>query len=143
MLTFRQDFLDMYHSTQILLVTGGMGCGKTTQIPQFVLYDELPSPASQIVCTEPRPVSAKSTAIRIAEEMDVEIGEEVGYKTPFEESIGSKTLLKYTTDKLLLYEAIMDPLLSNYMCIILDHAEERTIATDVLIGLLKDTVPST
>ena len=138
---FRQEFLDMYHSAQILVFVGETGSGKTTQIPQFILYDELSHLTShQIACTQPRRVAAMSVAKRVADELDVKLGEEVGYSIRFEDVTGPKTILKYMTDGMLLREAMSDPSLSNYECIILDEAHERTLATDILMGLMKDVL---
>lgn len=129
----------MYHSTQILVFVGETGSGKTTQIPQFILYDELPHLTNhQVACTQPRRVAAMSVAKRVADELDVKLGEEVGYSIRFEDVTGPKTILKYMTDGMLLREAMSDPELKKYACIILDEAHERTLATDILMGLMKD-----
>ncbi|GJD01566.1 helicase associated domain-containing protein [Colletotrichum higginsianum] len=134
----RQEFLDKYHSTQILVFVGETGSGKTTQIPQYVVYDELPQlNRKMIACTQPRRVAAMSVAQRVADEMDVELGEEVGYSIRFEDRTGPNTILKYMTDGMLLREAIHDHEMSRYSCIILDEAHERTLATDILMALLK------
>ena len=79
-----------------------------------------------------------SVAQRVADEMDVAIGQEVGYSIRFEDCTSQKTLLKYMTDGMLLREAMSDPLLEAYSCILLDEAHERTLATDILMGLLKE-----
>jgi pre-mRNA-splicing factor ATP-dependent RNA helicase DHX15/PRP43 len=136
----RQEFLDMFHSTQILVLVGETGSGKTTQIPQFVLYDDLPhlNGLKQVACTQPRRVAAMSVAKRVADEMDVSMGEEVGYSIRFEDCTGPNTILKYMTDGMLLREAMNDHNLLRYSCIILDEAHERTLATDILMGLLKE-----
>jgi pre-mRNA-splicing factor ATP-dependent RNA helicase DHX15/PRP43 len=81
-----------------------------------------------------------SVAQRVAEEMDVKLGEEVGYSIRFEDKTSSKTILKYMTDGMLLREAMHDHNLSRYSTIMLDEAHERTMATDVLMGLLKEVV---
>ncbi|KAK1772361.1 DEAH-box ATP-dependent RNA helicase prp43 [Phialemonium atrogriseum] len=134
----RQEFLDMYHSTQILVFVGETGSGKTTQIPQYVLYDELPHLTGKLIaCTQPRRVAAMSVAQRVANELDVQLGEEIGYSIRFENMTGPKTLLKYMTDGQLLREAMHDHMMSRYSCIILDEAHERTLATDILMALLK------
>jgi pre-mRNA-splicing factor ATP-dependent RNA helicase DHX15/PRP43 len=78
-----------------------------------------------------------SVAQRVADELDVNLGEEVGYSVRFENVTGPKTLLKYMTDGMLLREAMHDHELSRYSCIILDEAHERTLATDILMALLK------
>ncbi|KAI0025711.1 P-loop containing nucleoside triphosphate hydrolase protein [Xylariomycetidae sp. FL0641] len=134
----RQEFLNLYHKSQILVFVGETGSGKTTQIPQYVLYDELPHLNRKLVaCTQPRRVAAMSVAQRVADELDVTLGEEVGYSIRFEDKTSSQTLLKYMTDGMLLREAMHDPEMSRYSCIILDEAHERTLATDILMALLK------
>lgn len=81
-----------------------------------------------------------SVAKRVAEEMDVSLGEEVGYSIRFENMTSSRTILKYMTDGMLLSEAQHDHLLSRYSVVILDEAHERTLDTDILLGLLKNIV---
>jgi len=137
----RDEFLQLYQKSQILVFVGETGSGKTTQIPQFVLYDDLPQKERKMVaCTQPRRVAAMSVAQRVAQEMDVNLGEEVGYSIRFEDMTSQKTILKYMTDGMLLREAMNDHDLNRYSTIILDEAHERTLATDVLMGLLKEVV---
>ena len=137
-LIYRDEFLEMYQQTQILVFVGETGSGKTTQIPQFVLFDDLPQNRGKLVaCTQPRRVAAMSVAQRVANEMDVNLGEEVGYSIRFDDRTGPQTILKYMTDGMLLREAMNDHDLTRYSTIILDEAHERTLATDVLMGLLK------
>ena len=129
----------MYQNSQILVLVGETGSGKTTQIPQFLLFDDLPHFQHQMVaCTQPRRVAAMSVAQRVANEMDVTLGEEVGYSIRFEDVTSQKTILKYMTDGMLLREAMNDHNLSRYGVLILDEAHERTLATDILMGLLKE-----
>ncbi|EFX06258.1 pre-mRNA splicing factor RNA helicase [Grosmannia clavigera kw1407] len=135
----RQEFLKVFHSTQILVFVGETGSGKTTQIPQYILYDDMPQfKRKMIACTQPRRVAAMSVAQRVADELDVELGEEVGYSIRFENRTGPKTLLKYMTDGQLLRECMNDPDLTRYSCIMIDEAHERTLATDILMALLKN-----
>lgn len=137
----RDEFLQMYQKSQILIFVGETGSGKTTQIPQFVLFDDQPNIQRKLVaCTQPRRVAAMSVAQRVADEMDVKLGEEVGYNIRFEDVTGPKTVLKYMTDGMLLREAMNDNDLKRYSTIILDEAHERTLATDTLMGLLKEVV---
>ncbi|EAU37071.1 pre-mRNA splicing factor ATP-dependent RNA helicase PRP43 [Aspergillus terreus NIH2624] len=137
----RDEFLELYQKSQILVFVGETGSGKTTQIPQFVLFDDLPQTQRKMVaCTQPRRVAAMSVAQRVAAEMDVKLGEEVGYSIRFEDMTSPKTVLKYMTDGMLLREAMNDHNLNRYSTIILDEAHERTMATDVLMGLLKEVV---
>lgn len=129
----------MYQKSQILVFVGETGSGKTTQIPQFVLFDDLPQSQRKLVaCTQPRRVAAMSVAQRVANEMDVKLGDEVGYSIRFEDVTSQKTILKYMTDGMLLREAMNDHNLQRYSTIILDEAHERTLATDILMGLLKE-----
>ncbi|RAL14014.1 DEAH-box ATP-dependent RNA helicase PRP43 [Aspergillus homomorphus CBS 101889] len=137
----RDEFLELYQKSQILVFVGETGSGKTTQIPQFVLFDDMPQTQRKMVaCTQPRRVAAMSVAQRVAAELDVKLGEEVGYSIRFEDMTSSKTVLKYMTDGMLLREAMHDHDLTRYSTIILDEAHERTMATDVLMGLLKEVV---
>ena len=129
----------MYQQSQILVFVGETGSGKTTQIPQFVLFDDLPQQQRKLVaCTQPRRVAAMSVAQRVANEMDVNLGDEVGYSIRFEDVTSQKTVLKYMTDGMLLREAMNDHDLKRYSTIILDEAHERTLSTDILMGLLKE-----
>ncbi|GAA5973167.1 hypothetical protein JCM11641_006302 [Rhodosporidiobolus odoratus] len=135
------EFLKMFNDSQFVVLSGETGSGKTTQIPQYVAYSDLPHlrrPGLQVACTQPRRVAAMSVAKRVADEMDVSLGEEVGYSIRFEDCTSPKTFLKYMTDGMLLREAMNDHMLSRYSTVILDEAHERTLATDILMGLLKD-----
>ncbi|KAI0294104.1 P-loop containing nucleoside triphosphate hydrolase protein [Multifurca ochricompacta] len=111
-------------------------------IPQFVVYSDMPQTKKKIVaCTQPRRVAAMSVAKRVADEMDVSLGKQVGYSIRFEDMTEpGTTFLKYMTDGMLLREAMHDPDLERYSTIILDEAHERTLATDILMGLLKTLV---
>ncbi|KAM3735161.1 hypothetical protein ACB098_10G068300 [Castanea mollissima] len=117
----KEEFLQVLKANQTLILVGETGSGKTTQ---------------------PRRVAAMSVSRRVAEKMDVTIGEEVGYSIHFEDCSSARTVLKYLTDGMLLREAMTDPLLERYKVIILDEAHERTLATDVLFGLLKEVLKS-
>ncbi|KAJ7905394.1 P-loop containing nucleoside triphosphate hydrolase protein [Mycena olivaceomarginata] len=133
------DFYKMFTNNQIIVMVGETGSGKTTQIPQFVAYSDLPHTKGKLVaCTQPRRVAAMSVAKRVADEMDVQLGRQVGYSIRFEDMTEpGTTFLKYMTDGMLLREAMNDPNLERYSTIILDEAHERTLATDILMGLLK------
>merc|ERR1719195_220019 len=93
-----------------------------------------------IACTQPRRVAAMSVAQRVADELDVKLATYVGYLIRFEDRTSEETILKFLTDGMLLREAMSDPLLSAYSVVILDEAHERTLATDVLFGLLKEVI---
>ncbi|KAF7543821.1 hypothetical protein G7Z17_g10425 [Cylindrodendrum hubeiense] len=137
-----QNFLDVYHKAQVMVLSSDTGSGKTTQIPQFVLFDEFAS-GKVVACTQPRRLAAVTAARRVAAEMDVQLGEEVGYSVRFDDCTTSdQTKLKYMTDGRLLREAMNDGNFSAYSCIIIDEAHERTKSTDILMALLKLAVAS-
>ncbi|OAF71462.1 hypothetical protein A3Q56_00755 [Intoshia linei] len=136
---YKDKFFDVLSKHQIIVLNGETGSGKTTQIPQWcVEYTRKHSKNNCVCCTQPRRVAAMSVAQRVATEMDVQIGMQVGYSIRFEDCTSSSTFLKYLTDGMLLREAMADPVMSNYSCVILDEAHERTLATDILMGLIKE-----
>jgi ATP-dependent RNA helicase DHX8/PRP22 len=136
---FRKQLLEAVAAHQILIVVGDTGSGKTTQMTQYLAEagygNEL-----VIGCTQPRRVAAMSVAKRVAEEVGCKLGNEVGYTIRFEDCTSPDTRIKYMTDGILQREILLDPMLNKYSCIMLDEAHERTIATDVLFGLLKKTL---
>ncbi|KAF9581051.1 DEAH-box ATP-dependent RNA helicase prp43 [Lunasporangiospora selenospora] len=137
----RQEFLDLIHNNQVVILVGETGSGKTTQIPQYLVFDDLPAfKGRKIACTQPRRLAAMSVAQRVAEEMDVVLSQEVGYNIRFEDCTSANTMLQYMTDGMLLREAMNDPLLSRYSAIILDEAHDRTLSTDILMGLMKEII---
>uniref|UniRef100_A0AAQ4P9F8 ATP-dependent RNA helicase DHX15 n=1 Tax=Gasterosteus aculeatus aculeatus TaxID=481459 RepID=A0AAQ4P9F8_GASAC len=139
---YKERFGDIITRHQSFVLVGETGSGKTTQIPQWCvdMVRGLPGPKRAVACTQPRRVAAMSVAQRVADEMDVMLGQEVGYSIRFEDCSSAKTILKYMTDGMLLREAMNDPLLERYGVIILDEAHERTLATDILMGVLKEVV---
>lgn len=136
---FRQQLLDAIRDNQLLIVVGDTGSGKTTQVTQY-LAEAGYANHGIIGCTQPRRVAAMSVAKRVAEEVGCRLGAEVGYTIRFEDCTSPETKIKYMTDGMLQREILLDPDLKRYSVIMLDEAHERTIATDVLFGLLKKTV---
>lgn len=132
----RDELIQAVNDNQILVVIGETGSGKTTQMTQYLAESGYTS-KGRIGCTQPRRVAAMSVAKRVAEEFGCRLGEEVGYAIRFEDCTSPETAIKYMTDGMLLREALLDDLLSQYCLIMLDEAHERTIHTDVLFGLLK------
>lgn len=119
-----------------MIIIGETGCGKTTQIPQFI-YEERLNGEKAIGITQPRRVAASTLAARVSQEMDCELGKTVGFCVRFEDVTSLQTKIKFLTDGMLLRESIFDEMLSNYSFIILDEAHERTVHTDVLFGIVK------
>eukprot|EP01132_Coremiostelium_polycephalum_P003809 gene3809-4739_t len=134
----RKHILYLLEKYQTLVIVGHTGCGKTTQIPQYLHEAGWTDGHRTIVCTQPRRVAAISVATRVAEEMNVQLGTAVGYSVRFEENISlEETRIKYMTDGMLIREMMLDPLLSKYPVVMIDEAHERSLPTDILMGLLK------
>ncbi|GAM85116.1 hypothetical protein ANO11243_031200 [Dothideomycetidae sp. 11243] len=135
----RKQFLDAVREYQLLIVVGDTGSGKTTQLTQYLAEDGFAN-TGMIGCTQPRRVAAMSVAQRVSDEVGCRLGQEVGYTVRFDDKSSHDTKIKYMTDGILQREILLDPTLSKYSVIMLDEAHERTIATDVLFGLLKKTL---
>ncbi|KAJ6573855.1 pre-mRNA splicing factor [Mycena vulgaris] len=120
----------------IVVVVGETGSGKTTQLAQF-LYEDGYCKHGLVGCTQPRRVAAMSVAKRVSEEMECKLGGTVGYAIRFEDCTSSDTKIKYMTDGVLLRESLNEGDLDRYSVIILDEAHERSLNTDVLMGLLR------
>ncbi|KAL7623981.1 hypothetical protein AAE478_005538 [Parahypoxylon ruwenzoriense] len=131
------SLLYLIEKNPVTIVVGQTGSGKTTQIPQFLENAAWCSSGKIIGVTQPRRVAATTVAIRVAEEYGCDLGKEVGYSIRFEDVTSATTRIKFLTDGLLIREALVDPLLSRYSVIMVDEAHERSISTDILLGLLK------
>ena len=121
-----------------MIIEGETGSGKTTQIPQYLYEAGYCKDGLRVGCTQPRRVAAMSVSARVAEEIGVKLGQEVGYSIRFEDCTSDRTVLKYMTDGMLLREFLNEPDLASYSAIIVDEAHERTLHTDILFGLVKD-----
>ena len=135
---FREQLLEAIAVHQVLIIEGETGSGKTTQIPQYLYEAGYTKNDKKVGCTQPRRVAAMSVSARVAEEMGVKLGNEVGYSIRFEDCTSERTILKYMTDGMLLREFLSEPDLSSYSVMIIDEAHERTLHTDILFGLIKD-----
>ncbi|KAF4339217.1 pre-mRNA-splicing factor ATP-dependent RNA helicase cdc28 [Fusarium beomiforme] len=135
---YRDEFLDALEKFQVLVIVGETGSGKTTQLPQYLHEAGYTKNGMKVGCTQPRRVAAMSVAARVAEEVGVKVGNEVGYTIRFEDCTSDKTILKYMTDGMLLREFMTDPELSGYSALMIDEAHERTVHTDILLALIKD-----
>ncbi|KAI1980812.1 hypothetical protein LOZ53_005605 [Ophidiomyces ophidiicola] len=133
----RESLLYVIETHAVTIVLGQTGSGKTTQLPQFLNQAGWCANGKQIAVTQPRRVAATTVAARVAEEMRCTLGLEVGYSIRFEDVTSAATRIKFLTDGLLLREALVDPLLTRYSVIMVDEAHERSISTDILLGVLK------
>lgn len=135
----RSALMRLVKEHQIVVIVGETGSGKTTQLTQY-LHEDGYTTYGMVGCTQPRRVAAMSVARRVADEMGVPLGDEVGYAIRFEDCTNSKTLIKYMTDGILLRESLRESDLDPYSAIIMDEAHERSLNTDVLFGLLREIV---
>ncbi|XP_011410574.2 PREDICTED: pre-mRNA-splicing factor ATP-dependent RNA helicase DHX15-like [Amphimedon queenslandica] len=135
---YYDKFIETIKKNKCVVLVGETGSGKTTQIPQWLSEYAQLTGRKGVACTQPRRVAAMSVAQRVADEMDVTLGQEVGYNIRFEDCTSARTILRYMTDGMLLREAMNDPLLERYSVVLLDEAHERTLATDILMGIIKE-----
>ncbi|XP_014251825.1 probable ATP-dependent RNA helicase DHX35 [Cimex lectularius] len=137
----RNDILFLLEKYQTLVLVGETGCGKSTQVPQYLLESGWCENGKIIGITEPRRVAATTLAVRVAEERGSPLGHTVGYSIRFDDCTDpDKTKIKYMTEGLLMREMMVDPLLRCYSVIMLDEVHERTLNTDILMGLLKKII---
>ncbi|TGO19274.1 hypothetical protein BTUL_0005g01230 [Botrytis tulipae] len=138
-----QKIMEAIHNNNLVVVYGATGSGKTTQVPQF-LYEagygtkDSPNPG-MIGVTQPRRVAAVSMAKRVGDEL-ADHGKRVAYQIRFEGTVSSETAIKFMTDGVLLREVAQDIALRKYSAIVIDEAHERSVNTDILIGMLSRVV---
>ncbi|OMP10349.1 hypothetical protein COLO4_04583 [Corchorus olitorius] len=129
---------------QVVIISGETGCGKTTQIPQFILESEIDSvrgAACRIICTQPRRISAMTVSERVATERGEQLGESVGYKVRLEGMKGRDTRLLFCTTGILLRRLLVDRNLKGVTHVIVDEIHERGMNEDFLLIILKDLLP--
>ncbi|CAG9948604.1 unnamed protein product [Clonostachys rosea f. rosea IK726] len=136
----RQEFLDLYRASKVVVVSGEPGCGKSTRIPEFVLLEESNS-GKRVASAQPNKMAITLLADRVATKLDCEVGSRVGYNIPGDDKTTDETLLEFTTAEKLLWKLHGDGMLSKYSCIIIDEVDQRTKATDILLMALKDLLP--
>ncbi|QDU80794.1 ATP-dependent RNA helicase HrpB [Polystyrenella longa] len=139
-LNHREELNAAIRDHQVVIVAGETGSGKSTQLPQLCL--EMGRGVSGLIGhTQPRRIAARTIASRIAQELKVSQGKEVGYKIRFTDSTSADTYIKLMTDGILLAEMQNDRFLSQYDTLIIDEAHERSLNIDFLLGLLKKMLP--
>ncbi|KFK59812.1 ATP-dependent RNA helicase HrpA [Vibrio vulnificus] len=136
----KDDIADAIAHHQVVIVAGETGSGKTTQLPKICA--ELGRGKFGLIGhTQPRRLAARSVANRIAEEMETQLGDFVGYKVRFNDQISENTQIKLMTDGILLAEIQHDRFLNQYDTIIIDEAHERSLNIDFILGYLKELLP--
>ncbi|WP_207344088.1 ATP-dependent RNA helicase HrpA [Arthrobacter sp. E3] len=136
----REDLMAAIAANQVTIIAGETGSGKTTQIPKMCVELGL-AEKGLIGHTQPRRLAARTVAERIASELDVKIGEEVGFQVRFTGHVGPQTKIKLMTDGILLAEIQRDRLLRKYSVIIIDEAHERSLNIDFILGYLRQILP--
>ncbi|KMZ73507.1 putative ATP-dependent RNA helicase [Zostera marina] len=140
----KEEFLNAVGKNQVLVISGETGCGKTTQLPQFILEEEisqLRGANCNIICTQPRRISAISVAARIASERGENLGETVGYQIRLESKRSSMTRLIFCTTGVLLRRLVQEPNLGGVTHLLVDEIHERGMNEDFLIIILRDLLP--
>lgn len=136
----RDEIAEAIANNQVVVIAGETGSGKTTQIPKICL--ELGRGITGMIGhTQPRRLAARSVATRIAEELKVEVGQQLGFQVRFTDQVSETTQIKLMTDGILLAETQHDPNLTKYDTLIIDEAHERSLNIDFLLGYLKTLLP--
>ncbi|MCO8125318.1 ATP-dependent RNA helicase HrpA [Stieleria sp. TO1_6] len=133
---YKDEIIDLIRSRQVIVVCGETGSGKSTQLPKFCLEAGL-GRSAVIGHTQPRRLAARSIATRLCEEMQCNLGEQVGYQVRFGDQTGPDTMIKLMTDGILLAETGSDRMLDQYDVIIIDEAHERSLNIDFLLAYLR------
>ena len=136
---YKKHILFLVENYRTIIIVGETGSGKSTQVPQYLLEAGWAEESKKsIVITEPRRIAAVTLATRVSDEQTVKLGEDVGYAIRFDQCYNpNKTKIKYVTEGVLLSEMMTDPLLSKYSIVIVDEVHERSVNTDICLGLLK------
>ena len=138
---FKEEFLEQLQKSQVIVVSGETGCGKTTQIPQFILENEVANDNGgkcKIICTQPRRLSAIGVAERVAFERGEKVGDIVGYQIRLETKASRHTRIEFCTMGIFLRRLASDPLATGVSHIIIDEVHERETLSDFSLVILKD-----
>lgn len=140
---YRSELVSLIKNNQVVVIIGETGSGKTTQLLQYVFEEGMSIVEGEermLVCTQPRRIAAMSVAERVAKEMNQRCGGLVGYKVRFDDKTSEATRIAFVTDGIMLKEMMNDPNLSKYAAIMIDEAHERSLNSDILLGLMKTII---
>ncbi|KAG0202840.1 hypothetical protein BGX28_004756 [Mortierella sp. GBA30] len=140
---FKEQLVKVVENNAVVIVCGETGCGKTTQVPQFILDSWIQACIGEhanIVCTQPRRIAAIGVAERVAVERSADIGQQVGYAIRGENKSSRNTKLLFCTTGILLRRLHSDPTLHNVTHVMVDEVHERSVDSDFLLIILRDLV---
>jgi len=131
-----EEVVGAMRGAESLVLAGETGSGKTTQVPQLVL-DRALAGSGRVAVAQPRRIAAVNASRQVARERRAALGRSVGYSVRFDECSSSETSIKFATDGMLLREALSSSLLHSYRAVLLDEAHDRSVQSDILLGLLR------
>ncbi|NWS77891.1 DHX34 helicase, partial [Crotophaga sulcirostris] len=135
---FRERILRSVARNQVVLIAGDTGCGKSTQVPQYLLA----AGYGHVACSQPRRIACISLAKRVAFESLNQYGNQVGYQIRFESTRSPATKIVFLTEGLLLRQVQREPTLPGYHVLIADEVHERHLHSDFLLGVLRRLLPA-
>ncbi|CAO1440622.1 unnamed protein product [Diamesa tonsa] len=145
----KEKILRVINGNQVTVISGDTGCGKSTQIPQFILDDWMERTIAKdptvpqnidVICTQPRRISAISVAERVSDERNERVGSVIGYQIRLENKISISTRLTFCTTGILLRRLYSDPLLESVTHLVIDEVHERSEESDFLLLILKEVL---
>jgi len=135
----RERIVEMVASNQVSVVTGATGCGKTTQVPQYILHA---NPEARIVVAQPRRLAAIGAADRVSRELGEATGGRIGYQVRLDREDSSHTRCLFCTVGIVLRRLQSDPSLAGTTHLIIDEVHERAVLTDFLLAIVRDILPT-
>ena len=131
------DLVASLQAAKRLVLQAPTGSGKSTQVPQMLLKHGLLD-RGQCVVLQPRRLAARLLASRVASELGVPLGREVGYQVRFENVTSAATRIKFETEGILLRQLIADPTLRGIQAVIFDEFHERHLYGDITLARVLD-----
>src|SRR4051794_13928181 len=137
--SFLPQIVDELHKSRAIVIVAEPGAGKTTRVPPAILSANLlPREHPNLVMLQPRRVAARASAMRIAQERNWTLGEQVGYHVRFDRKLTARTRLRVITEGILTRQLLDDPFIDDIGCVVLDEFHERNLHTDMAIAMLRE-----